>query len=85
MSNQQKREVSRDEFIVLRKMESLAQQNANQSVRIAELETQISLLQLEIENLTKQAEMAANQSAELSAVDQDGEVVEVEAEEAISH
>lgn len=85
MSNQQKREVSRDEFIVLRKMESLAQQNANQSVRIAELETQISLLQLEIENLTKQAETAANQSAGLSAVDQDGEVVEVEAEEAISH
>ena len=85
MSNQQKREVSRDEFIVLRKMESLAQQNANQSVRIAELETQISLLQLEIENLTKQAEMTANQSAELTAVDQDGEVVEVEAEEAISH
>ena len=85
MSDQQKREVSRDEFIVLRKMESLAQQNANQSVRIAELETQISLLQLEIENLTKQAEVASAQKAELSAVDQDGEVVEVEAEEAISH
>ena len=50
------RQVTRDEFIAIRKVESLAQQNANQALRIAELEAQLSLLQIEINNLQQPQE-----------------------------
>ena len=44
----QGRQISREEFIPLRKMESLAQQVAQQAVRIADLETENDLLRREL-------------------------------------
>lgn len=72
------RQISREEYIALRKIESLAQQNAQQSVRIADLETQISLLQMELN--AKSQDPAVPQE-----MPQDGEVVVEEDESAVSH
>lgn len=72
------RQISREEYIALRKIESLAQQNAQQSVRIADLETQISLLQMEL-NAKSEA------SAEPQEMPQADEVVVEEDESAVSH
>ena len=72
------RQISREEYITLRKIESLAQQNAQQSVRIADLETQISLLQMELN--AKSQDPAVPQE-----MPQDGEVVVEEDESAVSH
>ena len=47
MSDQQQ-QITREQYVNLSKIESLAGQNANQAVRIAELETQINLLQMQI-------------------------------------
>ena len=72
------RQISREEYIALRKIESLAQQNAQQSVRIADLETQISLLQMEL-NAKSQP------PADPQEMPQGGEVVVEEDETAVSH
>jgi len=48
MSEQQ--QMSQEEFIHLRKIESLANQNARQSVQIADLEAQVSLLIKQVES-----------------------------------
>lgn len=72
------RQISREEYIALRKIESLAQQNAQQAIRIADLETQISLLQMEL-NAKSEA------PADPQEMPQGGEVVVEEDETAVSH
>lgn len=72
------RQISREEYIALRKIESLAQQNAQQSVRIADLETQISLLQMELNSKSQSP-------AEPQEMPQADEVVVEEDESAVSH
>ena len=54
MSDQQQ-QITREQYVNLLKIESLAKQNANQAVRIAELETQINLLQMQIQEMQQQA------------------------------
>lgn len=71
------RQISREEYIALRKIESLAQQNAQQSVRIADLETQISLLQMELNSKSQ----SPAEPQEMPQVDE----VMVEEDEAVSH
>ena len=53
MSDQQQ-QITREQYVNLSKIESLAKQNANQAVRIAELETQINLLQMQIQEMQQQ-------------------------------
>ena len=72
------RQISREEYIAFRKIESLAQQNAQQSVRIADLETQISLLQMELNSKSQDP-------AEPQEMPQADEVVVEEDESAVSH
>ena len=72
------RQISREEYIALRKIESLAQQNAQQAVRIADLETQISLLQMELNSKSQSP-------AEPQEMPQADEVVVEEDESAVSH
>ena len=55
MSDQQQ-QITREQYVNLSKIESLAKQNANQAVRIAELETQINLLQMQIQEMQQQQE-----------------------------
>ena len=53
MSDQQQ-QITREQYVNLSKIESLAKQNATQAVRIAELETQINLLQMQIQEMQQQ-------------------------------
>ena len=53
MSDQQQ-QITREQYVNLSKIDSLAKQNANQAVRIAELETQINLLQMQIQEMQQQ-------------------------------
>ena len=53
MSDQQQ-QITREQYVNLSKIESLAKQNANQAVRIAELETQINLLQMQNQEMQQQ-------------------------------
>jgi len=52
MSEQQ--QMSQEEFVNLRKIESLANQNARQSVVIADLEAQVSLLIKQVESFQQE-------------------------------
>lgn len=45
MTDQQ---MTREQYVNLSKVDSLARQNAQQAVRIADLETQVNLLQMEL-------------------------------------
>ena len=40
--------MTREQYVNLSKVDSLARQNAQQAVRIADLETQVNLLQMEL-------------------------------------
>lgn len=53
MSDQQQ-QITREQYVNLSKIESLAKQNAQQAVRIAELETQINLLQMQLQEVQQQ-------------------------------
>lgn len=48
--------MTREEFMAATKIESLARQNAQQAVRIADLESQLSLAQIELNSLKNQQE-----------------------------
>jgi|TARA_B100001939_G_C16847952_1_gene576087 TolA-binding protein len=48
---EQKQEMTREQYINLSKVDSLAKQNASQAVRIAELETQINLLNMQLQQM----------------------------------
>lgn len=54
MSEQQ--QITREQYVNLSKIDSLAKQNASQAVRIAELETQINLLQMQIQEMQQKSE-----------------------------
>jgi len=53
MSDQQQ-QITREQYVNLSKIDSLAKQNAQQAVRIAELETQINLLQMQLQEVQQQ-------------------------------
>lgn len=53
MSDQQQ-QITREQYVNLSKIDSLAKQNAQQAVRIAELETQINLLQMQLQETQQQ-------------------------------
>lgn len=47
--SEQQQEMTREQYVNLSKIDSLAKQNATQAVRIAELETQINLLNMQLQ------------------------------------
>ena len=68
MSEQQ--QVTEEQFVLSQRLESLARQNAQQALRIADLEAQIALIQAK-------AQQPASETAEESeAQPVDGELVE---------
>lgn len=68
MSEQQ--QVTEEQFVLGQRMESLARQNAQQALRIADLEAQIALMQAKSQQ--PQAEPTENSESE----PEDGELVE---------
>tara|TARA_Y100000385_G_C12997677_1_gene595686 strand:- start:57 stop:308 length:252 start_codon:yes stop_codon:yes gene_type:complete len=69
------REVTREEFISLRKIQSLAQQVAEQAVKIADLETQNDLLGRELSSQSQSAQKMA-QAQEADEVLEGEEVIQ---------
>ena len=67
MENQN--QVTEEQFVLAQRMESLARQNAQQALRIADLEAQIALVQAK-------AQQAQPESEEPDAEPVDGELVE---------
>jgi predicted nucleotide-binding protein (sugar kinase/HSP70/actin superfamily) len=51
-----KREMSAEEYVTLAKIDSLAKQNAGQAIRIADLEAQLSLYQQQQQQQQAQSE-----------------------------
>lgn len=49
MAEEQQQSMTREQYVNLSKVESLARQNAAQAVRIAELETQVNLLNMQLQ------------------------------------
>jgi hypothetical protein len=49
--SEQQQEMTREQYVNLSKIDSLAKQNATQAVRIAELETQINLLNMQLQQM----------------------------------
>lgn len=68
MSEQQ--QVTEEQFVLGQRMESLARQNAQQALRIADLEAQIALIQ------AKSQQPQAEPTEESEAEPVDGELVE---------
>lgn len=68
MSEQQ--QVTEEQFVLGQRMESLARQNAQQALRIADLEAQIALIQ------AKSQQLAPETPDEPEAEPVDGELVE---------
>jgi hypothetical protein len=54
--SEEKREVSAEEYVTMAKIDSLAKQNAQQSLRIADLEAQIGLYQAQQQQAQQQPE-----------------------------
>jgi hypothetical protein len=48
--------MTREQYVNLSKIDSLARQNAQQAVRIADLETQVNLLQMQLQEQQQQAQ-----------------------------
>ena len=67
MSEQQ--QITEEQFVLSQRMESLARQNAQQALRIADLEAQIALIQAK-------SQQAKAESEEPEAEPLDGELVE---------
>jgi hypothetical protein len=70
-----KREMSAEEFVTLAKIDSLAKQNAGQAIRIADLEAQLSLYQ---QQQQQQAQSENLQGEDVQALEE-FEPVEVDA------
>lgn len=49
MAEEQQQSMTREQYVNLSKVDSLARQNAAQAVRIAELETQVNLLNMQLQ------------------------------------
>lgn len=69
-----KREMSAEEYVTLAKIDSLAKQNAGQAIRIADLEAQLSLYQQQ----QQQAQSEDSQGQDAQAIEE-FEPVEVDA------
>jgi len=54
--SEEKREISAEEYVAMAKIDSLAKQNAQQSLRIADLEAQIGLYQAQQQQAQQQPE-----------------------------
>jgi len=54
--SEEKREISAEEYVTMAKIDSLAKQNAQQSLRIADLEAQIGLYQAQQQQAQQQPE-----------------------------
>ncbi len=81
----QGREVTREEYISLRKIQSLAQQVAEQAVKIADLETQNDLLGRELSIQGQNAQEVA-QAQEAAEVVESEEVVQGDSDDTpLSH
>jgi predicted nucleotide-binding protein (sugar kinase/HSP70/actin superfamily) len=70
-----KREMSAEEYVTLAKIDSLAKQNAGQAIRIADLEAQLSLYQ---QQQQQQAQSENLQGEDVQALEE-FEPVEVDA------
>lgn len=70
-----KREMSAEEYVTLAKIDSLAKQNAGQAIRIADLEAQLSLYQ---QQQQQQAQSEDSQGEDVQALEE-FEPVEVDA------
>lgn len=66
---QQQNQVTEEQFVLAQRMESLARQNAQQALRIADLEAQIALIQAKTQQAQPEPE-------EPEAEPVDGELVE---------
>lgn len=59
-------QMTREQYVNLSKVDSLARQNAQQAVRIADLETELNLLRMELnEQQSKQEQIPGEQSVEV--------------------
>jgi hypothetical protein len=66
---QQQNQVTEEQFVLAQRMESLARQNAQQALRIADLEAQIALIQAKTQQAQPEPEEPEAESV-------DGELVE---------
>lgn len=58
--------MTREQYVNLSKVDSLARQNAQQAVRIADLETELNLLRMELnEQQSKQEQIPGEQPVEV--------------------
>lgn len=81
----QGRQISREEFIPLRKIESLAQQVAQQAVKIADLETENDILRRELTAQSQNLAQAKDLSSQGESAEE-GDKTEGVAEDApLSH
>ena len=59
-------QMTREQYVNLSKVDSLARQNAQQAVRIADLETQLNLLQMELnEYKSKEEQIPGEEPVEI--------------------
>ena len=66
---QQQNQVTEEQFVLAQRMESLARQNAQQALRIADLEAQIALIQAKTQQAQPEPEEPESEPV-------DGELVE---------
>ena len=66
---QQQNQVTEEQFVLAQRMESLARQNAQQALRIADLEAQIALIQAKTQQAQPEPEEPEDEPV-------DGELVE---------
>ena len=67
---EQKNEMTREQYVNLSKIDSLAKQNARQAVMISELETQINLLNMELNELKQANEEALSETPAFEPVEE---------------
>ena len=67
---EQKNEMTREQYVNLSKIESLAKQNARQAVTISELETQINLLSMELNEMKQSKEEISGEAPVFEPVEE---------------
>jgi hypothetical protein len=67
---EQKNEMTREQYVNLSKIESLAKQNARQAVTISELETQINLLSMELNEIKQSKEEISGEAPTFEPVEE---------------
>ena len=81
----QGRQISREEFISLRKIESLAQQVAQQALRIADLETENDLLRRELASQSQNAPKIQELSPQSESAEEGDQAEGVTEDAPVSH